>query len=85
MTEDAARALLARITVEPGKMGGRPIVRGRRVTVEMILGYLAAGVGRAEILENFPFMEDADIDACLLYAQRLAARATEPGLSVAAE
>ena len=68
MTEDQTRALLGRITVEPGKMGGRPIVRGRRVTVEMILGYLAMGTGRPEILANFPFLEAADIDACLLYA-----------------
>jgi uncharacterized protein (DUF433 family) len=82
---DERRALLARITVEPGKMGGKPIVRGRRITVETVLGYLAAGVERAEILRNFPFLEDADIDACLLYAQRLAARSTEPGLAVAAE
>lgn len=85
MTADQTTDLLARIVVEPAKMGGKPIIRGRRVTVEMILGYLAHGVGRAEILENFPFLEDADIDACLLYAQRLAARATESGLTIAAE
>jgi uncharacterized protein (DUF433 family) len=84
MTTDQT-ALLARIVVEPGKMGGRPIVRGRRVTVEMILGYLAMVESREGILANVPFLEDAGIDPCLLYAQRLAARATEPGLTVAAE
>lgn len=82
---DRERELLARIVVDPDKMGGRPIVRGRRVTVEMILGYLAMGVAREEILDQFPFLEPADIEACLLYAQRLAARAHEPGLAVAAE
>jgi uncharacterized protein (DUF433 family) len=82
---DRDRELLARIVVDPDKMGGRPIVRGRRVTVEMILGYLAMGVDRDAILAQFPFLEPADIEACLLYAQRLAARAHEPGLAVAAE
>ena len=85
MTAERTRELLARIVIDPEKMGGKPIVRGRRVTVEMILGYLAMGLPREEILDNFPFMEPADIEACLVYAQRLAARAHEPGLAVAAE
>jgi uncharacterized protein (DUF433 family) len=63
-------ALLARITVEPGKMGGKPVIRGRRVTPSMVLNMLANGATRDDVLEAYPVLEQEDIDACLLYAAR---------------
>jgi uncharacterized protein (DUF433 family) len=60
--------LLERITGHPGVMTGKPRVRGLRVTVSAVLGLLAAGASREEILRSYPFLEPADIDACLAYA-----------------
>jgi uncharacterized protein (DUF433 family) len=57
-----------RITLEPGKRGGRPCVRGLRITVYDVLEMLAEGMSEAEILEDFPELEVADIRACLAYA-----------------
>lgn len=65
--------LLGRITVNPGIFGGKPIVRGRRLSVEQILAMLAAGDTPESLLRDFPFLERDDIRACLLYAQRLVA------------
>lgn len=59
---------LTRITHDAAVMGGRPCVRGMRVTVGTIVGLLAAGRSRAEILEAYPYLEDADITAALAYA-----------------
>ncbi len=59
---------LQRITVNPEVMTGRPSIRGMRVTVATIIGLLAAGASREEILRNYPFLEEADIEACLAYA-----------------
>jgi uncharacterized protein (DUF433 family) len=59
---------LERITVNPTTMSGKPCVRGLRVTVANILRLLAAGHTRQRILEAYPYLETADIDACLLYA-----------------
>jgi len=56
------------ITVEPGKRGGRPCIRGMRITVYDVLSYLAAGMSNQEILEDFPYLTDEDIRACLAYA-----------------
>jgi uncharacterized protein (DUF433 family) len=56
------------ITVEPGKRGGRPTVRGMRITVYDVLSYLAAGMSHKEILEDFPYLTEDDILACLAYA-----------------
>jgi uncharacterized protein (DUF433 family) len=64
--------LLDRITVEPGKCGGRPCVRGTRVRVMDILELLAAGASAEEILEDYPFLERDDITAVLRYAARQA-------------
>lgn len=61
--------LLSRITIEPGKMGGRPCSRGMRIRVMDILENLAGGATRADILEGFPYLEDEDISACLAYAK----------------
>lgn len=63
--------LLARITVNPQIFGGKPIIRGRRLAVEHILGMLAAGDDVPTILSGYPWLEAADIQACLLYARRL--------------
>ena len=57
-----------RITLEPGKRGGKPTIRGLRITVYDILQLLAGGTSEAEILEDFPELEPADIRACLAYA-----------------
>ena len=60
--------IMDRITVEPDKCGGRPCVRGMRIRVKDVLDMLAARVPEAEILQDFPYLEPADIDACLQYA-----------------
>lgn len=60
--------LLKRITVNPAVMTGKPCVRGMRVTVSTILGLLAAGASVQEILKSYPYLEAADVDACLAYA-----------------
>ena len=56
------------ITTEPGKRGGRPTVRGMRITVYDVLSYLAAGMSHEEILEDFPYLTEEDILACLAFA-----------------
>ena len=56
------------ITIEPGKRGGRPCVRGMRITVADVLGWLAAGMSHAEIVADYPELTEADIRACLAYA-----------------
>src|SRR3989442_14024584 len=64
--------LLERITVEPGKCGGRPCIRGLRIRVTDILGMLAEDVSNEEILRDFPYLEPDDIKAALRYAARQA-------------
>jgi uncharacterized protein (DUF433 family) len=56
------------ITMEPGKRGGKPCVRGLRITVYEVLEMLAAGMTHAEIIKDFPSLTDEDILACLAYA-----------------
>jgi uncharacterized protein (DUF433 family) len=56
------------ITIEPGKRGGKPCIRGMRITVGDILGWLASGMSIPEILEDFPELEEKDIYAALSYA-----------------
>ena len=74
--------LLGRITVVPGIYGGKPIVRGRRLAVEHVLGMLAAGDDSATILEGYPWLEPEDIQACLVYARRVVGRErVEPPLT----
>lgn len=62
--------LLKRITINPNQCGGRPCVRGMRIRVIDVLGLLAAGQTREEILADFPYLEAEDIAACLAYAVR---------------
>ncbi len=61
---------LKRISIRPGLCGGRPTIRGLRIRVQDILDLLAAGAGRQEILEDYPYLEDGDITAALQYAAR---------------
>lgn len=65
------RRLLERIAINPEIFGGKPIIRGRRIAVEHILGMLAAGSTAQTILEYYPFLEPEDVQACLVYAHRL--------------
>lgn len=57
-----------RIGIEPGKRFGRPVIRGMRITVDDVLGWLAAGMSEAEIVADYPELELQDIRACLAYA-----------------
>jgi uncharacterized protein (DUF433 family) len=66
-------SLLERITVDPKIFDGKPIIRGRRLAVEHVLGMLAAGDTAATILESYSWLERDDIQACLLYARRIVA------------
>ena len=63
--------LLNRITVNPQIFGGKPIVRGRRLAVEHVLGMLAAGDTVETILAGYPWLEREDVLACIAYAHRL--------------
>ena len=56
------------ITIEPGKRGGKPCIRGLRMTVYDVLEYLAGGMSVTQILEDFPDLTPQDVQACLAYA-----------------
>lgn len=56
------------ITIEPGKRGGKPCIRGLRITVYDVLDYLASGMDEAAILADFPDLTAEDIRACLAFA-----------------
>lgn len=56
------------ITIEPGKRGGQPCIRGMRITVYDVLEYLASGMTQDEVLKDFPYLTKDDILACLSYA-----------------
>ena len=60
-----------RITIDPDICNGKPVVRGLRITVESVLGYLSAGETPEEILRQHPMLEPEDIAACLAFASRL--------------
>ncbi len=64
------------ITIEPGKRGGKPGIRGMRITVYDVLEYLASGMTHQEILNDFPYLTEDDIRACLSFAA-----AREPSIS----
>lgn len=57
-----------RITIEPGKMGGRPCIRDMRVTVRRVLEILATYTDRAELFQDFPDLEEADLQQALAFA-----------------
>jgi len=56
------------LTIEPGKRGGKPCIRGLRITVYDVLGYLAAGMSTEEVLADFPYLTRDDVLACLAFA-----------------
>jgi uncharacterized protein (DUF433 family) len=56
------------ITIEPGKRGGKPCIRGMRITVYDVLEYMASGMSQEEILKELPYLTVDDIRACLAYA-----------------
>lgn len=56
------------ITIQSGKRGGRPCIRGMRISVADVLGWLAAGMSHDDILRDYPELTDDDIRACLAYA-----------------
>lgn len=60
-----------RIFIDPDICNGRPVIRGLRVTVETVLGFLSTGDTPEEILEQYPMLEPEDISACLAFATRL--------------
>lgn len=62
--------LLNRITTNPGIFNGKPIIRGMRFKVSDVLGYLSSGMSIEEILNDFPYLENEDITAALLYASK---------------
>ncbi|MFH1292588.1 MAG: DUF433 domain-containing protein [Pseudomonadota bacterium] len=65
------KKLLERIAINPKIFGGKPIIRGRRLAVEHILGMLAAGDSSETILEGYPWLEPEDVQACLVYAHKV--------------
>lgn len=65
------QTFLERITFNPNIFGGKPIIRGRRLAVEHILGMLAAGDTIENILEGYPWLEREDVLACLVFARRV--------------
>ncbi len=67
MSEDQ---LLGRITVDPGILSGKPTVRGHRLAVEHLMGMLIAGDPISEVLAAYPWLELADVHACLIYTAR---------------
>lgn len=69
----ATADLLSRITSNPAILGGKPIIRGRRLAVEHVLSMLAAGDTEADLIVAYPFLEPDDLRACLLYAYKLVA------------
>jgi uncharacterized protein (DUF433 family) len=66
----SSNGLLQRITIEPGKCGGRPCIRGKRIRVSDVLDLLAAGASFEEILRDYAFLERDDILAAIAYAAR---------------
>lgn len=67
---EGEQELIDRITVNPSIFGGKPIIRGMRIAVEHVLGMLASGDTAQVILEEYPYLEPEDIQACMLYAYR---------------
>lgn len=63
--------LLSRITVNPNICFGKPCIRGHRIWVSLILDFLASGMTIAELLEDYPSLEEADIYACLAYGAEM--------------
>ena len=82
MTDDS---LLGRISADPAIFGGKPIVRGMRISVELILSLLAQGESLSDILADYPELEPDDIRACLAYAHAVIAHDSLDAVRVAAK
>ena len=78
------QALLRRVTADPAIFGGKPIIRGMRISVELILSLLAQGAPYEEILDDYPDLEPDDIRACLAYAWAVIASDSLEAIEVAA-
>ena len=70
MTNESEADLLKRITADPKIFGGKPIIRGRRLAVEHVLGMLAAGDSPKDVLAAYSWLEPEDVQACLVLARR---------------
>ncbi len=81
MTDDA---LLKRITSDPEIFGGKPIIRGMRISVELILSLLAQGETPQEILADYPDLQTDDVRACVAYAHAVVANDSLDSVRVAA-
>jgi len=81
----AETQILGRITSDPSIFGGKPIIRGMRVSVELILSLLAQGEGIDEIVDDYPGLEPEDIRACLAYAHAVIAHDSLDAVSVPAK
>lgn len=75
--------LLGRITANPSIFGGKPIIRGMRISVELILSLLAQGASWDELLADYPDLEPEDIRACLMYAHAVIANDSLDAIEVA--
>jgi len=64
--------LLERIWIDPARCGGKPCIRGHRIWVSLILDLLASGSTQAEILQDYPGLEEADLLACVAYGSEMA-------------
>lgn len=82
---DTEQELLKRITANPEIFGGKPIIRGMRISVELVLSLLAQGVTVDEIVEDYPDIEPDDIRACLAYAHAVIAHDTLDAVRVAGQ
>ena len=80
---DAEQELLKRITANPQIFGGKPIIRGMRISVELILGLLAQGETTEAILADYPDLEAEDVRACMAYAHAVIARDTLDAVRIA--
>lgn len=80
---DTEQELLKRITANPEIFGGKPIIRGMRISVELVLSLLAQGATAGEIVEDYPDVEPDDIRACLAYAHAVIAHDTLDAVRVA--
>lgn len=60
-----------RITIDPDICNGKPTIKGKRITVQTIIEFLSAGESKKEILAQYPSLEEADIDSCLIFASEL--------------
>lgn len=63
--------LLGRIWIDPKRCFGKPCIRGHRIWVSLILDLLASGASSAEVLENYPGLDEADIQACIAYGAEM--------------